>query len=200
MTYRLPAIAAGLLLVTAVLVGCAGGSEIATTTSGPTTTLAANPTGSVTETTAAPITSVAPGSTVAPTVTTATPTTVAPTTTHGPKTTATPTRKTAVVSAAGAACDAEVQARAVVAYLAGLVVSGNVRGAGILVVPEAQGVFAEMVRSLSDPTGYRIAGIRSSAHCVVVTVSFEDSKGTKSFAFTVRIDDRGAVVTGIGAR
>lgn len=103
----------------------------------------------------------------------------------------------------------EGSARALAAYLADLVITGNTSGARSLVAPGAQSSLAQMIMSLSEPYGYKITGVQSLPDTTVrVTMQINDrvinangelTEVLSKFVIRVRVDDSGAVITAINA-
>jgi len=103
----------------------------------------------------------------------------------------------------------EGSARALAAYLADLVITGNTSGARALVAPEAQSLLAQMIMSLNEPHGYRITGVQSLTDTIVrvtleiadrvVDVNGELTEVSYKFAIKVRVDGTNAVITAINA-
>ena len=104
----------------------------------------------------------------------------------------------------------EGSARALAAYLADLVITGNTSGARALVAPEAQSSLAQMIMSLERTLRLQEspACSRSPTAIVRVTMQINDRvinangelRGALSkFVIKVRVDDRGAVITAINA-
>ncbi len=103
----------------------------------------------------------------------------------------------------------EGSARAVAAYLADLVITGNTSGARALVAPGAQASLAQMAMSLNEPYGYKITGVQSLSDTTVrVTMQINDRVTSPNgelvevlpkFAIKVRVDGTNAVITAINA-
>jgi len=123
-------------------------------------------------------------------------------TTQPPRTTTTGEQQMAAAQRIGSA-----QAAAV--YLADLVLTGNTSGASALVAPAAQAGLAQMIRSLSDPNGYKVTGTQTLSDGTVrvslqITDRVVDNAGevmekNKGFAVRVSVDGENAVITAINA-